>query len=183
MYRLNCYLTLIESEEEQNKFEIIYEHYKGKMKHKAVLMLCDAYKAEEALQQMFLYVAKNLHKIDVPISIETQRLLYVVTAHCAYDVIKRNRNWDMHHVAIDEALQLRTEDLNLSLKAESDVIQALNRLKENKKTVILLRYGMNYTVAEIAELLALSVYNVEKLLSRGKTDLRRFLQEVRSDEV
>lgn len=180
MHRLSFYLALIDNEEDQNKFEVLYEHYKSQMKYKALSILKDQYLAEEALQLVFLYVAKNMHKIKEPISIDTQRLLYLVTTHCAYDIVKRERNIANHNIDLYEVEHVAAKE-NESVFAGDDLVRALQKVPEEYRNVLLLRHGMDYKPKEIAALLNYTVSKVEKRLSRGRAKFREALQEVRKE--
>ena len=57
------YLTMIDSPEDQDRFIEIYNHYKDYLQHLALEILHNFDDAEDAVQETFFYVAKNLNKI------------------------------------------------------------------------------------------------------------------------
>ena len=58
-----CYLAMIDTPAEREKFEILYEKYKGLMLYVADRLLLCREDAEDAVHQAFLSVIENLHKI------------------------------------------------------------------------------------------------------------------------
>ena len=56
------YMTLIDSEEEQSKFEQIYQKYKGLMFYVANKILHNEHDAEDAIHQAFIKIAENMKK-------------------------------------------------------------------------------------------------------------------------
>ena len=159
MLRLSYFLALIENAEDCDKFEKLYYEYEAQM--------------------MFLYIAKNMDKIDVAISDRTRNLMLLVTKHCALDVLRRRDYRDKRSVELDTVYDLASEEI-VSMLGESDLAIAMSKLKGDYQTVILLRYACNVSTREIAAILDFTVSKVEKLLQRGKKMLADLLEEVRS---
>ena len=70
------------------------------------------------------------------------------------------------------------EDLGLS----PDLVAALSRLSRRDRSVLALRFGGDLRTPEIAEVLDLSVANVQQILSRALRKLRRELEGANQDE-
>ena len=60
---LQFYLSLIESTEDREKFEVLYEHYKRLLKYVATSMLKDSHLAEDAVNETFIKVIDNMYSI------------------------------------------------------------------------------------------------------------------------
>ena len=58
------YLSLLDSEEEISKFELIYSTYKKQMYYTANNILKDSHLAEDAVHNAFLRIINNLEKIE-----------------------------------------------------------------------------------------------------------------------
>lgn len=173
--QLNFYLALIETEEDKNKFEILYRKYERLMLGKAKSILHDSYLAEDALQQAFLYIAKNMDKVVDPTSERTKALLLLVTKHCAYDIVRRERRRKNHIVEYDEIENLATPDF-AEFVGDNSVAIAIRSLPEEYCTAIILRYMYRYTAKEIANLMNCTVSKAEKLVSRGSKKLIELLE-------
>ena len=59
------YLQMIETPEDQSKFEQIYEKYLGLMYHVALKILENHEDAEDAVHQAFVSIAENLSLIHI----------------------------------------------------------------------------------------------------------------------
>lgn len=70
-----------------------------------------------------------------------------------------------------------TDDLPLEKEEDYALLEALNRLNENYRTVIYLHYYEGYSVSETARLLDISESNVKARLKRGRDKLKAFLEE------
>ena len=58
-----------------------------------------------------------------------------------------------------------------------ELLDVLNRLNVNYRTVIYLHYYEGYSVAEIAEMLKISESNVKARLKRGRDKLKSILEK------
>ena len=59
------YLQMLESEPEKEKFRKIYDAYRNLMFYVANKILQNEWDAEDAVQQAFLSIVKNLEKISL----------------------------------------------------------------------------------------------------------------------
>ncbi|MBR5318831.1 MAG: hypothetical protein IKU46_04460, partial [Peptococcaceae bacterium] len=57
---LSCYLLLIDSIEDQNKFEYLYNTYKNTMYYFSKRILNDIQLSEDAVHEAFLRIARNI---------------------------------------------------------------------------------------------------------------------------
>ena len=60
---LQLYLALIDEEWDLIRFEEAYYEYKGLLHYIAKKILQDEHRAEDAVQEAFLRIAKNFHKV------------------------------------------------------------------------------------------------------------------------
>lgn len=70
-----------------------------------------------------------------------------------------------------------TEDIPLKSEKDYELLDVLNRLNVNYRTVIYLHYYEGYSVAEIAEMLKISESNVKARLKRGRDKLKSILEK------
>ena len=80
---LSFFLALIDEEESKEKFVIVYERYCNLMLNVAYRYLTDRSLAEDAVQDAFLAIAKNIKKVGDPDSAKTRAYLLTVTRGCA----------------------------------------------------------------------------------------------------
>ena len=60
---LSLYLAVLDDQSNEEQFIDVYNTYKRLVYHTAYKIMGDSYLAEDVLQEVFLYVAKNFSKI------------------------------------------------------------------------------------------------------------------------
>ena len=60
---LAMYLAVLDDQSSEEQFKDVYNTYKRLVYHTAYKIMGDSYLAEDVLQEVFLYVAKNFSKI------------------------------------------------------------------------------------------------------------------------
>ena len=85
------YLSLIDSQENKDKFEYIYNNYRYTMLYAAREQLGDEYLAEDAVQEAFIAIAKNISYISIKDCNKLRRLVVIITRNKVVDII---RNFD-----------------------------------------------------------------------------------------
>lgn len=70
-----------------------------------------------------------------------------------------------------------TEDILLKNEKDYELLDMLNSLNVNYRTVIYLHYYEGYSVAEIAKMLKISESNVKARLKRGRDKLKSILEK------
>ena len=161
---LSFYLSLIDTDEEKSKFEIVY------LKHRKVMMLeakkyLDEKLAEDAVHTAFVKIADNIKKIDDPADVKTRNFVVIITRNTALDMLKK----------------LGRETELLENLAESEQTQLgdspLEKLPKTHRDVLILHYQYGYSVPETAKLLGLSRDAVYKRIERAKQELARIMKE------
>lgn len=76
---------------------------------------------------------------------------------------------------LDERALPRVSGPEERFAGSPELVSALGRLGEREREVLALRYGGDLTGPEIAELLGLSVANVQQISSRALRTLRELL--------
>ena len=100
---LMIYLAMVETPEEQSLFEQIYYTYRKQMFFVANSILDDEILAEDALQEAFLGIAKQIKLFrDMP---ENKVKAYVLTAakNAAINICKQEQRINQHYAGFDEA--------------------------------------------------------------------------------
>ncbi len=76
-------LALIDDQSDRDKFEEIYQNYKGLIYHISMSILHNNSLAEETMQDSFFKIAKNISKISVPVCNKTAAFIVIVTRNTA----------------------------------------------------------------------------------------------------
>ena len=161
---LSFYLSLIDTDEEKSKFEIVY------IKHRKVMMLeakkyLDEKLAEDAVHTAFVKIADNIKKIDDPADIKTRNFVVIITRNTALDMLKKLGR----EAELSENL-VQTEQTPLT-------DSPLEKLSKTYRDVLIFHYQYGYSMPETAKLLGLSRDAVYKRIDRAKQELAKIIRE------
>ena len=164
------YLSMIESDGDRSKFEIIYEEYSGLMYRLAMQILHQQEDAEDAVHQAFVSIIENLSNISDPKSPKTRAFAVIITERKAIDIVRgraKISQAEFDETAFGVAVPLTGEDNGLA-----DAILSLPAIY---REIILLRYHYGFSTREIARILDMTDSAAQKTLWRAKKRLERIL--------
>lgn len=171
-FDLIFYLSLIEQDDDKEKFEQLYQNYLKLALYRAREFLPNEQLAEDAVSIAFLKIAQNIHKIDEVISPQTKALIMRVVERSAINLYKTENRHQSRKTILEEAEEIEAEPVQDHYLAD-----LILELPEQYRSVLLLKYAENYKSKEIAELLGYTVSKVDQLASRGKKLLEKKLAE------
>lgn len=171
-FDLIFYLSLIEQDDDKEKFEQLYQNYLKLALYRAREFLPNEQLAEDAVSIAFLKIAQNIHKIDEVISPQTKALIMRVVERSAINLYKTENRHQSRKTILEEAEEIEAEPVQ-----DHHLADLILELPEQYRSVILLKYAENYKSKEIAELLGYTVSKVDQLASRGKKLLEKKLAE------
>jgi len=85
------YLSIIDSEQDKNKFEILYTTYRKLMFYVANRILKDQYLAEDAVHQAFIKIIENLDKIEDVHCHKTKSYIVIIVRNNAINMYNRRK--------------------------------------------------------------------------------------------
>ena len=88
---LSLYLAVLDDQSKEEQFIDVYNTYKRLVYHTAYKIMGDSYLAEDVLQEVFLYVAKNFSKIHRENCHELAAYLVSCSRSRAYDMLRKQR--------------------------------------------------------------------------------------------
>lgn len=160
-------------------FAALFEQYKNMVYKTAYLVLGDSVEAEDALQEVFIQVYKSLDRFDPHKAAFTTWLYRVTFNHC------------LNHRRKKSPLMLPLDDISLMLKndfpsaqlAEEEILQqAVQKLSDKQRAVVVLRFFWELPYAEIAQILDIPLGTVKSRIDLSLKTLRKFLEEHESDK-
>lgn len=174
---LQIYLSLIDTEKEQKKFIDFYEQYRKLMFFVAKEILKENQLSENAVQEAFLRIAKNFHKIADITSPETKAFAVIITRNVAIDIYNEEKKVMEINQCLSEKIALEADDF-IEKTSYKMLLECILELPENYRDVLYLNLVYGYQFNEIANLLGISAENARKRAQRGKNILQEKIKEV-----
>lgn len=190
---LQLYLQLLETEEEKRDFRILYENYRKLMHWVAKEILQDDGLAEDAVQEAFLRIIKNFHKISEILCPETRSFVVIIVRNVAL-TMQQKQTRDAEHCVYEQpreeqqstsqdTLHMMLEQLSCGFDETADSLlvkelkKAILGLPEKLREVLFLYGYLGYSIREIAGLLAISEDATYKRLQRARNMLAQVWEQ------
>lgn len=170
------YFSLIESDADKSKFEIIYYEYRDLMFYVANKILNNQQDAEDTVHQAFVKIIEILGKIDEPKCPKTRGLVVTIVEHKAIDLYRKKKKSVV--VELDEEYYNVPSPSDIeAVDGMSDLARAMALLPTRYRELLLLKYDSGFSEREIAQLLSMTEANVKKTIQRAKVKLGTILEE------
>lgn len=157
-----------------SEFIDIYEEHIWRIYGFLAYRLRDRSDAEDLTQLTFERAYKAWGRFD-PEKASAGTWLLAIARNALIDYGRRNRNGHVSSISageVDEAELPTSAGPEADLGLDPELAQALEGLNDRERTVIALRFGGDMRGPEIAELLDLTLANVQQILSRALRKLR-----------
>lgn len=180
---LAIYMSYIEDEIGRNKFEKIYYKYRNLMYRVAHEVLKNVDDSEDAVQEAFTRISKNMHKVGEVNSSETKNFVCKITKNEAIRIYEKKQK---RKESLETDLSIITDDgeqrfFDTYSKGEIDMINhtavVLDKIPHKYKLILGLKYIHGYSGKEIAKLLDISETNVRQQLLVARKKLADVLKE------
>lgn len=140
-----------------NVYRFVLKHLKNEMS------------AKDIVQETFMKVWMKHEEIQAD---KVKSYLFTTAYHCVVDWIKKEkRSGD-----IEKVEHSMTSAAGLEFDVSAILEEALNKLPEVQKTVVLLRDYEGYNYAEIAEITSLNESQVKVYIFRARQALKSYLK-------
>ena len=164
------YLQAIENPSDIPKFEAVYRHYRKLMFYIAGRFLYEQKDIEDAVQEAFFALAKNISKISDPYCNKTRAYVVITIERKALDILKARRRRPRGEP------QGKARGLDIPLP-DGGVAAAMATLPPRERSFLIMKYAAGYTNRELSEMLGLTYSGVNSLDHRAKKKLRELLKE------
>ena len=171
------YLSMIDTPEEQEKFERIYLSYRKLMIKVAMDILHDSYLAEDAVSQAFVQLIPNLGKIGDVASHQTKNYLIIIVRRVCFAFYnERKKIIQVSYENLGDDDLLASEDDNiLEQMLFPEVLEKIGTLPDIYADALYLMYCEDYSIKKIADITGISVSAVKKRLERARQQLKAVL--------
>lgn len=171
-------------------FSELAESYQKKILNFTFRMLGNLEDAEDVTQEVFIKAFRNISKFDGKSSFSTW--LYKIASNAATDELRKRKRR-----GTDKVISLYQEDedgeYELTVSTDGDepyeklqkkdaqkvLLDAIEKLGEEHKNVIIMRDVQNLTYDEIAKITGQSLGTVKSRISRARLILRKILEKNR----
>jgi len=174
------FFMTIENETKREIAEQLYEQYKNLLYVCAYEILQDKQLSEDALQETFIRVMKNIHKIAKVICPKTRHFLVTICRNVSINMYNERKH--MYTVEIESTKEAAHEDyinnpqeIVISMDAVMHIKDAIKKLKPIYRDVLALKQAYEYTDLEICELLQIKPETLRKRVLRGRKMLKEIL--------
>lgn len=156
-------------------FKFIFDQYKNLVFRTAYLILENTDEAEDALQEIFIKVYHSLRTYKASKGAFTTWLYRISVNHC----LNRKRRLFRSEESIEDHSETR-DGFHPSLEdrlSDKQLLQrALSRLNNKLRTVIVLRYYLDLSYSEIAQVLEIPLGTVKSRLSTGLKEMQKTIK-------
>jgi RNA polymerase sigma-70 factor, ECF subfamily len=163
---------------DQDAFREIVERYQAAVYNLAYRMLGNADEAEDAAQEIFVRVYRQLARYDPERKFSTW-ILAIATNYCI-DQLRRRR---MQLVPLENIIpwarsrETGPEGEAIDREARDELQELIRQLPEKYRAPLVLRYWQDLSCAEIAEVLQVPEGTVKTQIHRARKALGKLLEE------
>ena len=168
------FLSMLETDENKNKFTLLYEKYRKLMFYVANQILKDKYLSEDAVEQTFVKIIENIDNISDVDCHKTKSYIVIMVKNCAINLYRQRKSHPT--VSLDEDIEL-ADDRPFEIDEADALTRSIARLPIIYKNILTLKYVQEFPNKEIARLLGISEPTVRKRLERAKEKVQQLLNE------
>ena len=173
---LTIYLSVLDTQEEKDSFEKLYDKYHGSMYTIAYSILHNQHDAEDALSDAFLCIANKFSEISKFSCQELRGYCVIIVRNTAINIYRKNRKFSDNCEQYEEYTASENVDFLRHIEI-NDLREAMKTLTDTLKDVIYLYYGRKKSAKDIAYILDISESTVWKRLERARTALKLTLEK------
>lgn len=178
---LTLYLSLIDDDRLKVTFEEVFNRYNRLMYNRAYDILKDKALAEDAVQDAFFSVLKNISNIREVDSPRTRYYVLTITENAAKKIYNKEHRFIT--VELSENIEDRAVADRLRCQEElQPVVDRLAKMPKIYRDVLILKYFNNLSDKEIASALNISLHAQRKRFQRGREMLLAAIKECENDE-
>ena len=163
------YLQMLDTPEEKTKFEMLYYTHRRTMLHIAIKILKDHQLAEDAVQEAFIRLAKNLYKIDQVNCPRTRLFTVVIVRNISLTMLAEQQKQSIVEIPdVTTPMEYDLEEDVLGRIAYETVLAAIQELPLIYRDILYLQYVEEYKLTEISKLIGIGIETVKKRAQRGR---------------
>ena len=142
---LMFYMSLIDNDDDREKFELLYKNYRKRMVSVAFSVLKNREDAEDAVHDTFIKIARNMQSIGNPNSDETLSYVLKAAKNNAINLSQKNATRNKH-IQLEDVENMTDEQffdkLNIQENYE-EVVKAIQSISNTYKDLSFCRRNEN----------------------------------------
>jgi RNA polymerase sigma-70 factor (ECF subfamily) len=155
----------------RDAYATLVRRYERAARATAAQVLRDVHLARDAAQDGFISAYRSLASLRDPAAFGGW--LLAIVRHRAMRLARQRRNTQPLHLASEASHPPASPGLD---DGEHELLEALARLPEHERVVVMLRYFESYDLPRIAQVTGRPIGTVTKQLSRAHERLRKWLK-------
>ena len=179
------FLAALEDPEKKNDFLYLYYKYKKGIDNFLLHYLNNTEDAEEAAQDTWFDISRNISKIDLDDKVKERNYIYkVAKSKCVNVLRERKRNSDIIFSDFTENLQ-SSIDIKNDLHGQEEykkIIEIILSMPDIYQSILSLHYVNDLKVTEIARTLNIRYSTAKSRFKKGKKLLQNLLMEAGIDD-
>lgn len=183
---LALYLSIIEDHNNNDDFERIYHKYSKLMFKVAISYTNNHHLAEEAVQNVFINVAKNIDKIKKFDEDCLEIYLCKASKNSAYTIMKKERRIASQTVPFDNVINNNFNNEQISEQFfQNELIKMIfyyvQAMKPQCRDILTLYFLHNFSLKEISIILSLPLSTVKTRFYKSRKLIQEKFEEYKND--
>lgn len=165
---------------DKESFGQVYEMVASDLYKVALYTLGNAHDAEDVVSETFIEAYRGITKLREPSSFRAwiMKILSTRCKHKIADYIKGKNNFDIESFAITLS---DDQDVSSDVSEQITVMQAMGRLTEQERMIVVLSVVDGYTTREIAQIMGSPQGTISSKLHRSLAKLRKMVELAGTD--
>lgn len=182
---LAFYISMLDTEEQQDKFTYIYQTYAGFMYHVAKEVVKEHYLAEDVVHETFLQLIRIIDRVHVDDESALRAFLRRVTHNKAVDCVRKLDK--VHPASEDELARHNTKDepnpetIAIDALSFEELIAMVSQMDDRYRAPLELKL-QGYQVKEIATILNITPENAKVRIFRARRMILNKLESYHEQE-
>jgi len=172
-------LAMFENKENISRLETLYNEHASLMYKIACRILKDQHLAQDAVQEAFINISKNLDKIVKTDCNKIRALFVIIVRNASIDIYRqREKQTGVSYEEIEETLSEQgpsVEEILVSSETFAKLAKKMKELHPSYADILSLKYFYNYKDEEISQMLNITPENTRARLSRARKSLINLL--------
>lgn len=159
------------NESDNEKLESVYNQYKSKMMKNAKSILKNNEDAEDAVQETFIKIAKNMDKLDEIEPGKVSAYIMAATRNTAiniYNKNKKSKSVSFSNDNIENIADIKLFDDFDTMVRYNETVKAILSLNERYREPMYFHYICGVKIKDVAVLLGRKISTVKMQIVRGK---------------